>query len=115
LQRVIIAAALAQQPKLLLLDEPATGIDVGVRVQFYELIERLRAEQSMGILIVSHDLSVVSRYATRVGVYPPPPDLHGRARRGAADARAGGTLRASRGGCIPIGTTTGFSPPNLQH
>jgi zinc transport system ATP-binding protein len=66
LQRIIIAAALAQQPKLLLLDEPATGIDVGVRVQFYELIERLRAEQGMGILIVSHDLSVVSRYATRV-------------------------------------------------
>lgn len=66
LQRVIIAAALAQQPKLLLLDEPATGIDVGVRVQFYELIERLRHEQGMGVLIVSHDLSVVSRYATRV-------------------------------------------------
>jgi zinc transport system ATP-binding protein len=42
------------------------GIDVGVRVQFYALIERLRAEQGMGILIVSHDLSVVSRYATRV-------------------------------------------------
>lgn len=66
LQRVIIAAALAQQPKLLLLDEPATGIDVGVRVQFYKLIERLRREQGMGVLIVSHDLSVVSRYATRV-------------------------------------------------
>lgn len=66
LQRVVIAAALAQQPKLLLLDEPATGIDVGVRLQFYELIERLRAEQAMGVLIVSHDLSVVSRYATRV-------------------------------------------------
>ena len=66
LQRIIIAAALAQQPKLLLLDEPATGIDVGVRVQFYALIERLRAEQGMGVLIVSHDLSVVSRYATRV-------------------------------------------------
>ncbi|GIV09963.1 MAG: zinc import ATP-binding protein ZnuC [Fimbriimonadales bacterium] len=66
LQRVVIAAALALQPKLLLLDEPATGIDVGVRVQFYELIEQLRTEQAMGILIVSHDLSVVSRYATRV-------------------------------------------------
>ncbi|MDT7961333.1 MAG: metal ABC transporter ATP-binding protein [Armatimonadota bacterium] len=66
LQRIIIAAALAQQPKLLLLDEPATGIDVGVRVQFYTLIERLRAEQGMGVLMVSHDLSVVSRYATRV-------------------------------------------------
>ncbi|MDZ7378610.1 MAG: metal ABC transporter ATP-binding protein [candidate division KSB1 bacterium] len=66
LQRVVIAAALALQPRLLLLDEPATGIDVGVRLQFYELIERLRAEQGMGVLIVSHDLSVVSRYATRV-------------------------------------------------
>ncbi|MCS7301326.1 MAG: metal ABC transporter ATP-binding protein [Fimbriimonadales bacterium] len=66
LQRVVIAAALALQPKLLLLDEPATGIDVGVRLQFYELIERLRREQRMGILMVSHDLSVVSRYATRV-------------------------------------------------
>jgi zinc transport system ATP-binding protein len=66
LQRVVIAAALAQQPRLLLLDEPATGIDVGVRLQFYELIERLRTEQAMGVLIVSHDLSVVSRYATRV-------------------------------------------------
>ncbi|MFN4033614.1 MAG: metal ABC transporter ATP-binding protein [Fimbriimonadales bacterium] len=66
LQRVVIAAALAHQPKLLLLDEPATGIDVGVRLQFYDLIERLRAQQGMGVLIVSHDLSVVSRYATRV-------------------------------------------------
>ncbi|MDM7461348.1 MAG: metal ABC transporter ATP-binding protein [bacterium] len=66
LQRVVIAAALAHQPRLLLLDEPATGIDVGVQVQFYDLIEQLRTEQGMGVLIVSHDLSVVSRYATRV-------------------------------------------------
>ncbi len=66
LQRVVIAGALALQPQLLLLDEPATGIDVGTRLHFYDLIEQLRTERAMGTLIVSHDLSIVSRYATRV-------------------------------------------------
>ncbi len=66
LQRVVIAGALATQPKLLLLDEPATGIDLGTRLHFYDLIEELRTAHGVGILIVSHDLSIVSRYATRV-------------------------------------------------
>lgn len=66
LQRVIIAAALARQPRLLLLDEPGTGIDAGTRLQLYDLIEQLRVEQGIGALMISHDLSIVSRYATRV-------------------------------------------------
>jgi zinc transport system ATP-binding protein len=57
-QRVFIARALAANPKLLLLDEPATGIDTHMQTEFYELLEALKT--SMAIVLVSHDISVIS-------------------------------------------------------
>jgi zinc transport system ATP-binding protein len=66
LQRVLLALALQPHPELLLLDEPATGIDFQDQEEFYELIARLNRERQVTILLVLHDLSVVSRYAQHV-------------------------------------------------
>ena len=60
-QRAIIARALAVGPRILLLDEPTSGLDATVAVRILELIERLRVERGLGILLISHDLGVVSR------------------------------------------------------
>jgi peptide/nickel transport system ATP-binding protein len=60
-QRAVIARALAVGPRILLLDEPTSGLDATVAVRILELIERLRIERGLGILLISHDLGVVSR------------------------------------------------------
>lgn len=66
LQRVLLALALEPQPELLLLDEPAAGIDFQSGEQFYELLARLNATMGVTILLVSHDLTVVSKHAHHV-------------------------------------------------
>lgn len=66
LQRVLIARAILHQPKLLVLDEPAAGIDITGESNFYELIKRLRQELNMTVLMVSHDIDAVFQYATQV-------------------------------------------------
>jgi zinc transport system ATP-binding protein len=66
LQRVLLALALEPNPELLLLDEPAAGIDFQDQEKFYELIARLNQELAITILLVSHDLSVVSKHAHHV-------------------------------------------------
>src|SRR6516164_7351027 len=66
LQRVLLALALNPKPELLLLDEPAAGIDFKDQERFYELLARLNAETGVTILLVSHELNVVIRHAHHV-------------------------------------------------
>jgi zinc transport system ATP-binding protein len=66
LQRVLLAAALQHQPDLLILDEPAAGIDVRGEHLLCELLERLRRERGFTQLMVSHDLATVNHHATHV-------------------------------------------------
>src|SRR5437762_6000920 len=66
LQRVLLALALDPKPELLLLDEPAAGIDFKDQERFYDLLARLNADTGVTILLVSHDLSVVFRHAHHV-------------------------------------------------
>jgi microcin C transport system ATP-binding protein len=67
-QRAMIAMALACNPKLLIADEPTTALDVSIRIQILELIDRLRSEAGMALLLITHDLNLVRRFADRVAV-----------------------------------------------
>ncbi len=67
-QRVVIAMALACAPQLLIADEPTTALDVTIRAQVLELLLHLQREDGMAILLITHDLPLVERFAQRVGV-----------------------------------------------
>ncbi len=67
-QRAMIAMALACQPKLLLADEPTTALDVSLRGQILELLSRLQHKNGMAILLITHDLNLVRRFADRIVV-----------------------------------------------
>jgi peptide/nickel transport system ATP-binding protein len=67
-QRVMIAIALAGNPRLLIADEPTTALDVTIQAQILELLRRLQGERATGMLLITHDLGVVAQMATRVGV-----------------------------------------------
>ena len=67
-QRVMIACALSCRPKLLIADEPTTALDVTIQAQIMELIVDLNRELDMGVILITHDLSVVAETCTRVAV-----------------------------------------------
>ena len=67
-QRVMIAMALACSPKLLIADEPTTALDVTIQAQILELLEDLQKEFSMAVLLITHDLNLVRRFAQRICV-----------------------------------------------
>ncbi len=68
LQRAMIAAAVIARPKLLLLDEPTTALDVTVQAQILELLKKLNRESGVSMLFISHDLNVVRKLCGRVAV-----------------------------------------------
>jgi len=67
-QRVMIAIALANQPDLLIADEPTTALDVTIQAQILELLKALQKEMGMAMLLITHDLGIVRRMAERVYV-----------------------------------------------
>jgi oligopeptide/dipeptide ABC transporter ATP-binding protein len=67
-QRVMIAMAIAARPKLLIADEPTTALDLTVQANILELLQRLRSELQMAILLITHDFGVVAEIADRVTV-----------------------------------------------
>ncbi len=67
-QRVMIAMALASRPKLLIADEPTTALDVSLRGQILDLLSDLQREHGMAVLLITHDLNLVRRFAGRVAV-----------------------------------------------
>jgi len=67
-QRVMIAMALANNPALLIADEPTTALDVAIQGQILDLLAKLKQEHGLALLLITHDLAVVRRYADRVCV-----------------------------------------------
>src|SRR5438309_11398526 len=114
-QRVIVAMALAQQPKLLLLDEPTSHLDIKYQVETLELVQRLNRERGVTVMAAMHDLNLAARYFPRLLLF----------QRGiVADAAPAevlepGVLRRVYGVDVQVGILRGAEhisvlPPNSQ-
>lgn len=67
-QRVMIAAALALEPEILIADEPTTALDVTVQAQIMRLLEEIQLERDMGVVLITHDLAVVAEKVDRLAI-----------------------------------------------
>ncbi|HWQ35364.1 MAG TPA: ABC transporter ATP-binding protein [Blastocatellia bacterium] len=67
-QRVVLARALAQEPKLLLLDEPTANLDIAHQIELLKLIRRLAGERDLGALLVTHEINIAAEFADRVAL-----------------------------------------------
>ena len=67
-QRIVIAIAIASNPKVLICDEPTTALDVTIQAQILELINKLKRERQLSIIFITHDLGVVANMADRIAV-----------------------------------------------
>lgn len=79
-QRVLIAKALVNEPELLILDEPTTGIDLETQDRFYTLLRKLNSERNITIILASHDLDAINRLANKVACVNRKMSFHGNAR-----------------------------------
>jgi oligopeptide/dipeptide ABC transporter ATP-binding protein len=68
-QRIAIAVALACKPKLLIADEPTTALDVTVQAGILRLLDRLRREHDLSVILITHDLGVMSSIADRISIF----------------------------------------------
>lgn len=66
-QRVLIARALASEPEIIFLDEPTVGVDIKTQKQFYTLLRKLNQELSLTLILVTHELDIVSHEANKLG------------------------------------------------
>src|SRR5690606_22125517 len=67
-QRIVIARALATNPDFIVADEPVSALDVSIQAQIVQLIQKLRTERDMTMLLIAHDLGLIQHMSDRVGV-----------------------------------------------
>ena len=65
-QRIFIARAVVNQPEILFLDEPTTGVDAATQTHFYDILHSLNKSHGITIVLITHDVGVISKYVTKV-------------------------------------------------